>query len=160
MKDELICEVRFSEDETRQSPGRLSGILMPYGVKAQDRQEMFELGALVWPPEGILVRRMHDRASPLLKVIPYLDGTDLRIDSPLLNTAVGRDTAEELRTGVLTGLSVEFNATRETRRGGLRVIQSAILGGAGLVDYPSYKGAKAELRAKTDTQARIARLWL
>ena len=64
---------------------------MPYGVKAQDRQEMFELGALTWPAEGILVRRMHDRASPLVKVVPYLDGTDLRIDSPLLNSTAGRD---------------------------------------------------------------------
>ena len=160
MKDELICEVRFAEDETRQSPGRLSGVLMPYNTKAQDRQEMFELGALTWPAEGILVRRMHDRASPLVKVVPYLDGTDLRIDSPLLNSTAGRSVAEEMRAGLLTGLSVEFSATKETRRGGLRVIQSAILGGAGLVDFPSYQGAKAELRGKTDTQARIARLWL
>ena len=158
--DELICELRFAEDDTRQSPGILSGVLMPYGVKAQDRAEMFELGALTWPDDGILVRRMHDRSSPLVKVIPYLDGTDLRIDSPLLNSTAGRDAAVEMRSGVLTGLSVEFTATKETRRGGLRVIQAAILGGAGLVDYPSYQGAKAELRAKTDTQQRIARLWL
>ena len=158
--DELICEVRFAEDETRNSPGILSGVLMPYGVKASDRQEMFELGALTWDAEGILVRRMHDRKSPLVRVIPYMDGNDLRIDSPLLNSTAGRDAAIELRNGILTGLSVEFSATKETRRGGLRVIQSAILGGAGLVDYPSYKGAKAELRGKTDTQQRIARLWL
>ena len=158
--DELICEVRFAEDDTRQSPGILSGILMPYGVKASDRQEMFELGALTWPAEGVLVRRMHDRKSPLVKVIPYMDGSDLRIDSPLLNSTAGRDAAIELRNGILTGLSVEFSATKETRRGGLRVIQSAILGGAGLVDYPSYRGAKAELRGKTDTQRRIAQLWL
>lgn len=158
--DELLCEVRFAEDDTRQSPGILRGVLMPYGVKAQDRQEMFELGALVWPEDGILVRRMHDRKSPLVKVIPYMDGTDLRIDSPLLNSTAGRDAAVEMRNGVLTGLSVEFSATKETRRGGLRVIQSAILGGAGLVDYPSYAGAKAELRGKSDAQQRIARLWL
>ena len=158
--DELICEVRFAEDETRNSPGILSGVLMPYGVKASDRQEMFELGALTWDAEGILVRRMHDRKSPLVKVIPYMDGNDLRIDSPLLNSTAGRDAAIELRNGILTGLSVEFSATKETRRGGLRVIQSAILGGAGLVDYPSYRGAKAELRGKTDTQRRIAQLWL
>ena len=158
--DELICEVRFAEDDTRQSPGILSGVLMPYGVKAQDRAEMFELGALTWPDDGILVRRMHDRKSPLVKVVPYLSGTDLRIDSPLLNSVAGRSAAEELRAGVLTGLSVEFNATKETRRNGLRVIQKAILGGAGLVDFPSYQGAKAELRAKSDTQQRIARLWL
>ena len=97
MKDELFCEVRFSEDETRQSPGILRGVLMPYGQRAADRPEVFELGALEWPAEGVLVRRMHDRKSPLVKVIPFLDGTDLRIDSPLLNSAAGRSAAEELR---------------------------------------------------------------
>ena len=110
------CEVRFSEDDTRQSPGILSGVLMPYGVKAQDRAEMFELGALTWPDDGILVRRMHDRSSPLVKVVPYLDGTDLRIDSPLLNSTAGRDQQQKkCEAGVLTGLSVEFSATKETR---------------------------------------------
>ena len=89
-----------------------------------------------------------------------MDGTNLRIDSPLLNSTAGRDAAEELRAGVLTGLSVEFKATKETRRNGLRVIQKATLGGAGLVDYPSYLGAKAELRAKSDVQQRIAAIWL
>ena len=160
MKQTIECEVRFAEDETRQSPGRLTGVLMPYGVKASDRAEMFELGALEWPEEGVLVRRQHDRSSPIVKVVPHLDGNDLRIDAPLLNSTAGRDTAEELRAGVLTGLSVEFTSTRETRRNGLRVIQKAMLGGAGLVDYPSYMGAKAELRARSDASRRIARLWL
>ena len=160
MKDELLCEVRFAEDETRQSPGRLTGVLMPYETRASDRAEIFELGALEWPDAGVLIRRQHDRSRPIVKVVPFMDGSDLRIDAPLLNSTAGRDTAEELRSGVLTGLSVEFTSTKETRRGGLRVIQKAMLGGAGLVDYPSYMGAKVELRAKTDTQRRIARLWL
>ena len=158
--DELLCEVRFAEDETRSSPGRLTGVLMPYETRASDRGEMFELGALEWPEDGVLVRRMHERSSPIVKAIPYLDGTDLRIDAPLLNTAAGRDTAEELRAGVLSGLSVEFTATKETRRQGLRVIQKAMLGGAGLVDYPAYNGAKAELRSRSDVQRRIAAIWL
>ena len=158
--DELLCEVRFAEDETRASPGRLTGVLMPYLTKARDRAEVFELGALEWPEDGVLVRRMHDRSSPIVKAVPFLDGNDLRIDAPLLNSTVGRDTAAELRNGVLSGLSVEFHATKETRRNGLRVIQKARLGGAGLVDYPSYIGAKAELRAQSDVQRRIAAIWL
>ena len=97
---------------------------------------------------------MHDRSSPIVKVVPFLDGNDLRIDSPLLNSTAGRDAAEELRSGVLTGLSVEFNATKETRRNGLRVIQKAILAGAGLVDFSSYTLAKAELRARSNVQQK------
>ena len=158
--DELLCEVRFAEDETRSSPGRLTGVLMPYNTRASDRAEMFELGALRWPDDGVLVRRMHERSSPLLKVVPYLEGDDLRIDAPLLNTAAGRDTAQELRAGILTGLSVEFSSIKETRRAGIRVIQEAMLGGAGLVDFPSYHQAKAELRSRSDVQRRIAAIWL
>ena len=158
--DELLCEVRFAEDETRQSPGRLTGVLMPYETRAVDRAELFELGALKWPPDGVLVRRMHDRSRPLVKVLPFMDGTDLRIDAALPNSTAGRDTAEELRSGLLTSLSVEFSATKETRRNGMRVIQKAILGGAGLVDFGSYSEAKAELRAKSDVQRRIAAIWL
>ena len=89
-----------------------------------------------------------------------MDGKNLRIDAPLLNSTAGRDAAEEIRSGVLTGLSVEFSATKETRRNGIRIIQSAILAGAGLVDFSSYTLAKAELRARSDVQQRIARLWL
>ena len=161
MKQETFeCEIRMAEDPDGASPGRLTGVLMPYGAKASDRAEIFELGALEWEPAGVLVRRQHDRSSPIVKVVPYLDGNDLKIDAPLPNSTAGRDTAEELRSGILTSLSVEFHATKDTRRNGLRVIQKAMLGGAGLVDYPSYMGAKAELRAKTDVQRRIARLWL
>ena len=161
MKQETFeCEIRLQDDPDRASPGRLTGILMPYETRASDRAEIFELGALQYPEAGILVRRMHDRSRPIVKVVPYLDGNDLRIDAPLLNSTAGRDAAEEIRSGVLTGLSIEFSATKETRRNGLRVIQAATLGGAGLVDFPSYQGAKAELRAKSDIQKRIARLWL
>ena len=160
MQDAITCEIRMLEDETRSSPGRLTGVLMPYNVKASDRAELFELGALKWPPDGVLVRRMHDRSRPLVKVLPFMDGTDLRIDAPLPNSTAGRDTAEELRSGLLNSLSVEFSAVKETRRNGMRVILEAILGGAGLVDYPSYREAKAELRARSDVQRRIAAIWL
>ena len=159
--DELLCEVRFAEDETRQSPGRLTGILLTYNVKASDRAELFEPDSLSWSDDdGVLVRRMHQRVAPIVKVIPFLDGNDLRIDAPLPNSTAGRDCAEELKCGLLQGLSVEFTATKETRRNGLRVIQKAILGGCGLVDVPAYSGAKAELRSRSDVQRRIAAIWL
>ena len=160
MNDTIVSEVRFAEDETRQSPGRLTGILLTYNVKASDRNELFEPDSLSWPDDGVLVRRMHQRVAPIVKAIPFLDGNDLRIDAPLLNSTAGRDCAEELRSGLLKGLSVEFTATKETRRNGLRVIQKAILGGCGLVDVPAYSSARAELRAKTDVQRRIAAIWL
>ena len=158
----LEMEVRFAEDETRQSPGRLTGVLLTYNVKASDRAELFEPDSLSWPSDGILVRRMHERSKPIVRATPYVvDGDEVRLDAALPNSTAGRDCAEELRSGILRGLSIEFTSVKETRRNGMRVIQKAILGGAGLVDVPAYSSARAELRAKgNDIQRRIARLWL
>ena len=153
--DAITFEIEYRADETRQTPGRLSGVLMPYGKKAGDRPEIFDAGALHWPSDGILVRAMHDRAQPIMRVVPELVGNEVRIDSAFPDTQMGRDSATNLRAKVYTGLSVEFNSELETRRGGLRVIQRALLTGAGLVDIPSYRDAVAEVR-----RAMGRRIWL
>ena len=46
--DNLLVEVRFEEDETRQSPGRIVGTLINYGEHAADRPEVIEPGAFYW----------------------------------------------------------------------------------------------------------------
>ena len=158
--DKLVFEVRQAEDPSRESPGRLVGTLLRYEEVAQDRQEIFARGALSWPEGGIVINAQHDRQSPILRAVPFLEGDDLKIDAALPNTTAGRDAAENLRQGVYTGLSVEFASRSEGRRGPLREIRSALLGGAALVDTAAYKGSTVEVRAKTDTQRRIARLWL
>ena len=154
--DQIVIPVEFRQDESRQTPGRLVGVLVPYGKRSGDRPEMFETGALYWPDDGILIREMHRRDSPIVKVVPFLDGSEVRIDAPLPDTTRGRDTAVNLREGVYTGLSVEFHAERETRRNGLRVIQRALLTGGGLVDIPAYREATAEVRQ----QEKRRRFWL
>ena len=161
MSDLLTCEIRYSEDETRESPGRLSGTLITYEVRAADRPEIFRRGALRWPESGVLVREMHVRDRPLVKVIPYLDGDAVKIDTPLPNTTRGRDASEGIRAGIYGGLSVEFHAEDEGRRGPLREIRRALLGGAGLVDSPAYSGSTVEVRAKRYWQLdREALRWL
>ena len=47
--DELFCQVEYRQDESRQTPGRLVGVLLPYERRAGDRPEMFEAGSLYWP---------------------------------------------------------------------------------------------------------------
>ena len=149
--EQLLIPLEFRADESRESPGFLSGVLMTYGARASDRNEMFEQDAFHWPDEGIVIRRQHDRQSPIIRVHPFTEGRELRIAGPLLNDTMGRDIATGMRgpNPLYTGLSVEFRAEKETRRGGMRVISRALLGGAGLVDAPSYKGSTVEVREES-----------
>ena len=160
--DLITCEVRFQEDETRESPGRLVGTLLTYGERASDRPETFDPGALYFPKTGIVVNEQHQRSQPILRTMPTTTGKAVVLDQPFPDTTRGRDAATMMREGVLTGLSVEFYPEKETRRNGLRVIQRAFVPRAGLVDDPSYSGSKAEVRAQGDLQRLLlsARLYL
>ena len=145
--DEIRCSIEVRADESRQSPGQLYGIVMKYNTRAQDRPELFEPGALKWP-ESLVLNRQHDRRSPIMRVTPIVVGDEVRIDQPLLDSVAGRSAAVEIRAGLMTGLSIEFKSIRETVSGGIRRISSALLGGVGLVDSPSYQAAAVEVRAR------------
>ena len=148
--DNLTFEIRQVEDPSRESPGRLVGTLMRYEERAQDRPELFTRGALEWPEQGILINEQHNRQAPILRAIPFLDGDEVRIDAPVPATQRGRDAITNIREGVWTGLSVEFKAIAEGRRGALREIRQAFLGAAALVDTGAYKTATVEVRARGD----------
>ena len=124
---------------------------------------MFEMNALHWDPSGILIREQHNRQAPIIRAFPYLEGRELRINAPLLNTTRGRDVAEAMKgpNPLFSGLSVEFQAEKESRRNGVRVITSALLGGAGLVDSPSYRDSVVEIREDSGlTLPGALTLWL
>ena len=153
-------EIRIADDSTRQSVGILRGVLMPYNEQARDRKERFETGALRWPDEGIVLREQHNRQAPIVRFQPVNDGASVRVEIALPDTQRGRDAATSVRNGTLRGLSVEFLALRETRQAGVRVIQAALLDGAGLVDSPSYGSAVIEIRAAATAAPQAATLWL
>ena len=156
-------EIRIESDAERRGPGILKGTLMPYGERAADRAEVFEAGALHWDADGVLLREMHNRQAPIVRFTPEESEGRLGVEIPLPDTQRGRDAAVMVRNGTLRGLSVEFHAERETRRGGLRVIQRARLVGDGLVDTPSYVSATVEARAKGSGRPlwlEGKRLWL
>ena len=154
MADEIRCSVELRADDSMASPGRLTGVLMTYGQRAGDRAELFEADALTWPSNGVVLRRQHQRGAPILRFVPEVRGRDVVIDVPLPCTEAGRSAAVEVRDGLLPGLSVEFRATGQRYAAGVRRISGAILTGAGLVDDPSYPGARVEVRG------RRRRLWL
>ena len=138
--DEIRCTLELREDTCRQSPGRLYGTLLTYEVRASDRPELFTAGALTWPADGIILNLSHDRKQPVMRFTPEVRGKEVVIDQPLPDTARGRDTATMIRDGTLRGLSVEFRALKEGKRGMLREVRSARLTGAAVVDDGSYQG--------------------
>ena len=131
MKNELRCTIELRADDSRQSPGRLYGVVMKYGERAQDRPELFEPGSLSWPESGIILNRQHSRAAPILRFVPVEAEGRLSVDVPLPDTSAGRDAAAEIRSGLFKGLSIEFRAVRQTFVAGVRRISEAVLTGAG-----------------------------
>ena len=105
------------------------------------------------------LRAMHRRDSPIMRIRPYLEGSELRVNEPFPNTTAGRDAATNLRppNAIYSGLSVEFKAIRETRRSGIRILQDALLTGAALVDVGAYRQAIAEVRQQATRRRRV---WL
>ncbi len=154
MVDALHVAIELRQDETRQGPGRLVGELLRYGQRAGDRAELFEAGALRWPDGGIVLNRQHRRDAPILRFTPILEGDSLRIDALLPDTTAGRDAAAEIRSGLLTSLSIEFRPDAEGRAGGVRVIKRAQLTAAALVDSGSYRGQVDVRAAELDREAR------
>lgn len=143
--DEIRCAFELREDDSG-SPGRITGVLLRYGERAADRPELFEADSLRWAAEGIVLNRQHNRAAPIMRVVPVVKEGAVMIDAPLPDTLAGRDAAAEIRGGLMRGLSVEFRAVKESFEGNLRRIKEAVLGGAGLVDSPSYAGSGVEVR--------------
>ena len=152
MRTEIRCKVELREDDTLASPGRLTGTLLTYGERANDRPELFERGAFdldaIRASGGIVINRQHTRGAPIVRVMPELQGDKLVIDTALPDTQAGRDAAVEIRSGLMRGLSVEFQALKARMVSGVRRIASATLVAGGLVDDPSYSGSTVEVRDK------------
>ena len=144
--DEIRCEIRLSE-EVEGKPTRLVGVLMDYGTEARDRREVFEASALKWDGPLIL-NRQHSRKNPILKFTPIEASGRVSIDVEVPSTVAGSDAVEEIRSGLFSGISIEFKSIKEVFVGGVRRISEAVLTGAGLVDTPAYSSSVVEARAK------------
>ncbi len=170
--EELIIPIEYRADESRETPGRLSGVLMTYGARARNLPEMFEQDALHWRDDGIVIRELHPQRDPsgrpinatppILRTVPFLEGRELKIDAALPNTTKGRDVAEAMRgpLPLYGGMSIEFAAERQTRRAGLRVIQRALLDGAALVLRGEYADSTVEVREAIQQRPGSIWLWL
>ena len=142
--DEIRCTIKI-EDRAEGQP-RLIGTLLPYNTEARDRREVFETGSLSWDSKGIVVNRMHQRSSPIMRVVPIEADGKLTINSEIPDTVAGRDCVSEVRSGLLASLSIEFRAVHQNIVGGVRWIGKAILTGAAVCDAGAYESATVEAR--------------
>lgn len=153
-KFEVPIECRA--DESREGPGRITGVLLELGRVAADRQEVFTPGSAMFPSTGITLYRGH-RGEAVMSFDPVIDGSEIRIDARLPDTQLGRQVATEVRSGERSALSVEFVSLDEARVQGVRELRSALIQGAALVPLGSYGQARAEVRHRAG--GRFRRSW-
>ena len=153
MKREIRCaiELRAATD----SPGRITGTILEMGRVAGDRREVFTPGSVQWPSNGLRLLAEH-RGRQVMRVQPTVDGSEIRLDASLPDTALGREVAAEIRAGRKAGLSVEFVSTNEATVAGVREIRAALVDAAAVVASPAYDQARVEVRHRTGRR----RWWL
>ena len=137
--------------ELRTDGRRLSGTVLRYGSVSPAHQERFEPGSFDLsggPPRYLDYR--HNRFQVLVH-----EGAGLELrDTPEALTMIANlpalplaDVAlSEIAAGRLSGLSIEYKPVRERQEGNLNVVEKAILRGIGLVESPSFRDSRVELR--------------
>ena len=158
----FYAAIEYASDDTRESPGRISGVLVTYGEVAKDRPDLYEAGSLSWPDGGIVLNEMHDRKQAIKRFSPYLDEHELRVDFQLPPTQRGRDAAYMVRDGTYTGLSMEVarDTIVATYRAGVRHISRGKLVAAALVDESAFLGSVVDVNAKREVNHLGVLAWL
>ena len=158
----FYAAIEYAEDTTRESAGRLTGVLVTYGEQAKDRPDVYEAGSLTWPERGVVLNESHDRTQLIKRFTPYLDGAELRVDFPLPPTQRGRDVAYMVRDGVYEGLSMEVarDSIVATYRAGVRHITRGRLVAAALVDESAFLGSVVDVHGKREVNHLGVLAWL
>lgn len=159
-KREVRSKVEVRADESRTSPGRITGTMIEMGRVASDRRELFVPGSLRWPHNGIRLVKRHygGEDETIMRFQPKQDGAKLMIDEALPDTELGRLIAAEVRSGKRRDMSIEFFPSEESEVAGVREIRSAIVDAVLVAESGTgvYDQAKVEVRAK----AKVPALWL
>ncbi len=111
--------------EIRVEGRRLTGVLMRYGDVSKSHRERFAPGSLRAAP--VVHLDLHHDPERAVAWLPD-GGLTLRDEETALLLAADR-ALDEVRTGKVGGLSVEFRAIKESVVDGIRVIHEALLSG-------------------------------
>ena len=145
-------ETRFAELRA-DDDGTVSGVAMAYGTVAVigGQPERFEPNSLEFPATGVFLNVQHQRNQPVAK---YPDGglelrdnaESLSLRARLADTTVGRDAWVNIKSKILSGLSIEFQVLEERFEGATRVISKAMLRAVSIVDVPAYSQSTVQAR--------------
>lgn len=148
-----MARTEYRTAEIRAGEGRdLSGLALPFEAETRigSIRERFNRGSVTTSGEAVLNvahvgSRLLAREPATLRFEAKEDG--LHMTATLPETREADDALANVRAGILTGLSVEFLATRESYVSGVRVIEAAKVSGVALVPRPAYRGTSVEARA-------------
>ena len=155
----MIIERRYAE---LRAAGRvLQGRAIAYGDEATIApgvRERFEPGAFGnVAAADVMLTTNHRRDRPLARTLggglvlaDSAAALDVRAELPATRDA--DDALAMVRSGVLRGLSIEFEARRDRFVGGVRIVESARLSAVSVVDAPAYKLSKVEARQLEERQ--------
>lgn len=115
--------------------------------------------------QGIRAIYEHDNKSLLGKVGSKTlrlnqDETGLAFELDLPDTTLGRDLAELVKRGDISGCSFGFLPVADTWAGDLRELRDVDLFEITLTSQPAYADTSVQLRAKAPRSIRLARLYL
>ena len=139
--------------ELRAEGRRLEGTILKYGEISPNHQERFLPGAFSLDPGTTRwLDYRHDRTRVLAHTggggLILRDSPDsLLLEAELPALPLSERALDEIASGALQGLSIEFRAESESREGNIRVVEKADLAGIGLVASPSYPNSRVETRA-------------
>ena len=154
----MTAERRPAATELRVEGRKLSGVVMNYGEVSPSHRERFEPGSLrmaesvhldlhhdieravAWHPGGGLTLDNGRDALTMRAELPPIPAADRALD--------------EIRSGAVRGLSVEFRPVKERRDADIRVIEDAVLTGIGIVRAPSYQQSSVEARRRSGRTLR------
>lgn len=133
--------------ELREADGdapRLRGTIITEGAAARGgRAEVFRIGSLDWPSNGVAIRAEH-LGAPETRAIP--------VRQPNGEIQIAARATPGLIAAYESGrraMSIEFRSVREeTTAGGVREIQLALLEAAAMVRSPEYDGTGVEIRSE------------
>ena len=153
-----MIEQRSIPLELRAEGRKLSGVVIRYSDYSPTHQERFLPGAFRLA-ETVPLNLEHDE----LRAAAWYPGgglsleddeNELRFEAELPTIPAGDLALDLVKSGKAKGLSIEFRAHKERRDNGIRIVESALLIGVGLVRNPSYPQSQVEAR-----NARQIDLW-